>query len=200
MIIAGLVFWWRGQPTFFFGSTYLTRSWNCGWSMCSCINSSCDPTSVPWNQGGKTSQIKYRLKHHFFFTYLFCLTLMFQSSTAQSIVTTVNVCVMLFIILGGGYLGFKSGWVGYELSTRWWVCLCLCIVELMIYSISFVILLKFLFYLRYFPYGVNGMFTGSAIVFFSYIGFDSVTSTAEEVNIPWENWPFKLCLISVSWN
>jgi cationic amino acid transporter 1 len=30
---------------------------------------------------------------------------------------------------------------------------------------------------------VNGMFAGSAIVFFSYIGFDSVTSTAEEVNI-----------------
>jgi len=36
---------------------------------------------------------------------------------AQSIVTTVNVGVMLLIILVGGYLGFKSGWVGYELSS-----------------------------------------------------------------------------------
>lgn len=34
---------------------------------------------------------------------------------------------------------------------------------------------------RYFPYGVNGMLAGSATVFFAYIGFDTVASTAEEV-------------------
>ncbi|KAG4938162.1 hypothetical protein JHK84_044414 [Glycine max] len=96
-------------------------------------------------------------------TLLLCLGIK-ESSTAQSIVTTVNVCVMLFIILGGGYLGFKSGWVGYELSTR------------------------------YFPYGVNGMFTGSAIVFFSYIGFDSVTSTAEEVKNPQRDLPIGISI------
>lgn len=28
------------------------------------------------------------------------------------------------------------------------------------------------------------MFAGSAVVFFSYIGFDTVSGTAEEVNIP----------------
>jgi len=59
---------------------------------------------------------KQQLSFLLFFTYLFYITLMFQSSMAQSIVTTVNVGVMLFIILVGGYLGFKSGWVGYELS------------------------------------------------------------------------------------
>uniref|UniRef100_A0A6N2N037 Amino acid transporter transmembrane domain-containing protein n=1 Tax=Salix viminalis TaxID=40686 RepID=A0A6N2N037_SALVM len=32
----------------------------------------------------------------------------------------------------------------------------------------------------YFPFGVNGMLAGSATVFFAYIGFDSVASTAEE--------------------
>ncbi|KAG5083173.1 hypothetical protein JHK82_053342 [Glycine max] len=91
-------------------------------------------------------------------TLLLCLGIK-ESSMAQSIVTTVNVCVMLFIILVGGYLGFKSGWVGYELSSG------------------------------YFPYGVNGMFAGSAIVFFSYIGFDSVSSTAEEVKNPQRDLP-----------
>ncbi|CAJ1919667.1 unnamed protein product [Sphenostylis stenocarpa] len=91
-------------------------------------------------------------------TLLLCLGIK-ESSTAQSIVTTVNVGVMLFIILAGGYLGFKSGWVGYELSSG------------------------------YFPYGVNGMFAGSAIVFFSYIGFDSVSSTAEEVKNPQRDLP-----------
>lgn len=38
-----------------------------------------------------------------------------------------------------------------------------------------------LFEYRYFPFGVDGMLAGSAIVFFSYIGFDSVASAAEEV-------------------
>lgn len=62
---------------------------------------------------------------------------MFQSSTAQSIVTTVNVCVMLFIISVGGYLGFKSGWVGYELSNGYG-CVCVCIIQLMMYSIPLI--------------------------------------------------------------
>lgn len=43
----------------------------------------------------------------------------------------------------------------------------------------------FLIYLSficsYFPYGVNGVLAGSATVFFAFIGFDSVASTAEEV-------------------
>lgn len=38
-----------------------------------------------------------------------------------------------------------------------------------------------LIFSRYFPFGVNGVFAGSATLFYSYVGFDSVTSTAEEV-------------------
>ena len=34
---------------------------------------------------------------------------------------------------------------------------------------------------RFFPFGLNGILAGAAVVFFSYIGFDTVTSTAEEV-------------------
>lgn len=33
----------------------------------------------------------------------------------------------------------------------------------------------------YFPNGVSGVFSGSATLFFAYIGFDAVASTAEEV-------------------
>jgi amino acid transporter len=36
---------------------------------------------------------------------------------------------------------------------------------------------------RYFPHGINGMLAGSATVFFAYIGFDTVASTAEEVKM-----------------
>jgi len=39
------------------------------------------------------------------------------------------------------------------------------------------------------PFGWNGVFSGAAIVFFAYIGFDAVTSAAEEVRNPQKNLP-----------
>ncbi|TYJ11128.1 hypothetical protein E1A91_A11G253700v1 [Gossypium mustelinum] len=82
-----------------------------------------------------------------------------ESSLVQTIVTTVNVCAMLFIIVAGGYLACKTGWVGYELHGG------------------------------FFPFGLNGMLAGSAIVFFSYIGFDAVTGAAEETKRPLRDLP-----------
>ncbi|MBA0574145.1 hypothetical protein Golob_001377, partial [Gossypium lobatum] len=87
-----------------------------------------------------------------------------ESALAQGIVTAVNVFAMLFVIIAGGYLGFKTGWTGYEVPTG------------------------------YFPYGVDGMLAGSAIVFFSYIGFDTVASTAEEVKNPKRDLPLGIAL------
>ncbi|XP_022718827.1 LOW QUALITY PROTEIN: cationic amino acid transporter 4, vacuolar-like [Durio zibethinus] len=82
-----------------------------------------------------------------------------ESSLVQTIVTTVNVCAMLFVIIAGGYLACKTGWVGYEHPSR------------------------------FFPFGVNGMLAGSAVVFFSYIGFDAVTGAAEEAKRPLQDLP-----------
>lgn len=82
-----------------------------------------------------------------------------ESTMVQSVVTSVNICALIFVIVAGGYLGFKSGWVGYQLPTG------------------------------YFPFGVDGMLAGSATVFFAYIGFDAVASTAEEVKNPQRDLP-----------
>lgn len=94
----------------------------------------------------------------FIVTLLLCLGIK-ESAFAEAIVTSGNVCAMLFVIVAGGYLGFKTGWVGYELSGR------------------------------FLPFGINGMLAGSATVFFSYIGFDAVASTAEEVKNPQRDLP-----------
>ncbi|CAL9224701.1 unnamed protein product [Arabidopsis halleri] len=99
----------------------------------------------------------------FIVTGLLCLGVK-ESTFAQGIVTTANVFVMLFVIVVGSYLCFKTGWVGYELPTG------------------------------YFPYGVDGMLTGSATVFFAYIGFDSVASMAEEVKNPQRDLPLGIGL------
>lgn len=113
-----------------------------------------------------------------------------QSTRAQVIVTTANVCAMIFVIIAGGYLGFKSGWTGYEVPTGYFL-------SLVVYFLGFDWFLKlswlhlsllfppkyWLIIYRYFPFGVDGMLAGSATVFFAYIGFDSVASTAEEVTL-----------------
>ncbi len=39
------------------------------------------------------------------------------------------------------------------------------------------------------PFGVRGVFNGAAIVYFSYIGYDAVSTTAEEVKNPAKNMP-----------
>ncbi|CAI0384869.1 unnamed protein product [Linum tenue] len=91
-------------------------------------------------------------------TILLCMGIK-ESSLAQTVVTTINICGMIFIITAGGYIAFKNGWPGYDLATG------------------------------YLPFGFNGMLAGSGIVFFSFIGFDVVASTAEEVKNPKRDLP-----------
>ncbi|XP_066307541.1 cationic amino acid transporter 2, vacuolar-like [Miscanthus floridulus] len=94
----------------------------------------------------------------FVVTVLLCVGIK-ESSFAQGVVTVLNACVMIFVIVAGSYIGFQIGWVGYKVSDG------------------------------YFPHGVNGMLAGSATVFFAYIGFDTVASTAEEVKNPQRDLP-----------
>ncbi|GAB2301306.1 Regulatory protein MIG1, partial [Dionaea muscipula] len=82
-------------------------------------------------------------------TVLLCIGIK-ESSLVQALVTALNVCAMVFVIIAGGYLACQTGWNGYHLSSG------------------------------YFPYGFNGLLSGSATVFFSYIGFDVVAGTTEE--------------------
>ena len=42
----------------------------------------------------------------------------------------------------------------------------------------------------YFPFGWTGVFGGAAFIFFAYIGFDAVSTTAEEANDPARDLPF----------
>ncbi|KAH9616739.1 hypothetical protein KSS87_004907 [Heliosperma pusillum] len=94
-------------------------------------------------------------------TMLLCIGVK-ESSLAQTIVTSINVCALVFVIVAGGFLAFKNDWVGYDLSKG------------------------------FLPFGVNGVLAGSATVFFSYIGFDSVTATAEEVKNPKQELPLAI--------
>ncbi|KAG9150609.1 hypothetical protein Leryth_008077 [Lithospermum erythrorhizon] len=82
-----------------------------------------------------------------------------ESTMVQGVVTCINICAMIFVIIAGGYIGCKTGWPGYELPSG------------------------------YFPFGADGVLAGASTVFFAYIGFDSVASTAEEVKNPQRDLP-----------
>ncbi|KAM7279419.1 hypothetical protein ACFE04_006553 [Oxalis oulophora] len=99
----------------------------------------------------------------FVVTALLCVGIK-ESTVAQAIVTSANVCAMVFVIAAGGYLGYQTGWPGYQLPTG------------------------------YYPFGIDGMLAGSATVFFAYVGFDSVASTAEEVKNPQRDLPLGIGL------
>ncbi|MGB8965317.1 MAG: amino acid permease [Candidatus Cybelea sp.] len=46
----------------------------------------------------------------------------------------------------------------------------------------------------YFPFGILGMFGGAAFIFFAYIGFDAVSTTAEEAKNPSRDLPFGIIM------
>ncbi|MCO5581309.1 hypothetical protein L7F22_035188 [Adiantum nelumboides] len=81
------------------------------------------------------------------------------SAMVQAIVTFTNVCVLIFVIIAGAAIGFNTDWIGYRQADG------------------------------YLPFGFNGMLGGAATVFFAYIGFDTVASTAEEVKHPQRDLP-----------
>lgn len=76
-----------------------------------------------WNQGGNFFFFSTTSKFMFFVLACICFLICFskyyilQSSFAQTVVTTVNVFGLLFIIIVGGYLAFKTEWIGYELPS-----------------------------------------------------------------------------------
>ncbi|HEX3429330.1 MAG TPA: amino acid permease [Rhizomicrobium sp.] len=46
----------------------------------------------------------------------------------------------------------------------------------------------------FFPFGIAGMFGGAAFIFFAYIGFDAVSTTAEEAKNPAKDLPFGIIM------
>ncbi|KAJ7567084.1 hypothetical protein O6H91_02G131700 [Diphasiastrum complanatum] len=87
-----------------------------------------------------------------------------ESAMVQSVMTLLNLSVLVFVIVTGVYVGYKTGWEGYKQPGG------------------------------FLPFGINGMLGGAATVFFSYIGFDTVASTAEEVKRPQRDLPFGIGL------
>ncbi|MEK4627712.1 MAG: amino acid permease [Solibacillus sp.] len=92
----------------------------------------------------------------------------------------------IFIIFAMGYLLI----LGMKESTRF---------NAIMVTVKILVVLLFIlvgmFYVKpenwtpFLPFGMGGVFTGAALVFFAYLGFDAVSSAAEEVKNPQRNMP-----------
>ncbi|GJP80732.1 hypothetical protein CLOP_g10934 [Closterium sp. NIES-67] len=87
-----------------------------------------------------------------------------ESANFQLGMTVANVIILVFVAVAGAWIGFTHGWPGYKDSPS------------------------------YLPFGVSGLLGGAAMAFFSYIGFDTVASTAEEVKHPQRDLPLGIGL------
>ncbi|CAI7838454.1 unnamed protein product, partial [Closterium sp. NIES-54] len=87
-----------------------------------------------------------------------------ESANFQMGMTVANMIILLFVAVAGAWIGFTHGWPGYKESPS------------------------------YLPFGVSGLLGGAAMAFFSYIGFDTVASTAEEVKHPQRDLPLGIGL------
>jgi len=119
----GCTYWRRGQlAKIFILSTY-SWDWYWCWPTFSFYGIACYLDPVYWHQGGKFYRCFDLKSAAPLFEGIVCICslliwiVIMQSTRIQSIVTSVNICALIFIIVPGGYLGFKTGWIGYKLPT-----------------------------------------------------------------------------------
>ncbi|MBA4191928.1 MAG: amino acid permease [Planctomycetaceae bacterium] len=87
-----------------------------------------------------------------------------ESARMNSLMVGVKVCVVMFVILAGVWFITPSNWVGVPPPNNPGGS-------------------------GFMPFGWTGVMAGAAIVFFSYIGFDAVSTHAEETHNPGKNLP-----------
>lgn len=104
-------------------------------------------------------------------TYLLVLGVR-ESATANAVMVVVKVGVVLLVVLVGAYFVTPHNWVGFPGPHAEHPH-------------------------PFFPFGWGGVVTGAGIVFFAYIGFDAVSTHAEETVNPRRDLPFGI-LVSLA--
>lgn len=99
--------------------------------------------------------------------------------------TYINLPAVIIIFVIGSLLS-----LGMKESTRFnAILVALKVGAVLLFIIVGVFYVKPENWSPFLPYGMNGVFTGAALVFFAYLGFDAVSSAAEEVKNPQRNMP-----------
>jgi APA family basic amino acid/polyamine antiporter len=91
-----------------------------------------------------------------------------ESGTVNAVIVAIKVCVVLFFIgIGVGHINQANYHLAASAATGEG---------------------------GFFPFGWEGMLGGAAFIFFAYIGFDAVSTTAEEAKNPGKDLPFGIIM------
>ena len=95
-----------------------------------------------------------------------------ESASFNSVIVMVKICVvLLFIIAGIGYVNMSNIGIGCAAATTG----CAAFIPPNTGTFG--------------EFGISGIFTGAAVIFFAYIGFDAVSTAAQEAKNPQRDMP-----------
>jgi APA family basic amino acid/polyamine antiporter len=114
-----------------------------------------------------------------------------ESAVVNTLLVLVKVCVVLFVIFVGWHFVDQSNWTGIDVTQRnvaedaaaKWGLLGQFGLNRWLIPIDDAVRSPFA------PYGFSGIMLGAAIVFFAYIGFDSISTHSEEARRPQRDVP-----------
>ncbi|MBX3411319.1 MAG: amino acid permease [Pirellulales bacterium] len=117
-----------------------------------------------------------------------------ESATTNAVMVVVKLAVVLFVIALGVWYVQSSNWTGIPVTERVvseqegskWGILGLVGVDRLLQPLDDSVRSPFA------PYGFSGIMVGAAIVFFAFIGFDSVSTHAEEARNPQRDVPIAI--------
>ncbi|HZT79062.1 MAG TPA: amino acid permease [Gemmataceae bacterium] len=117
-----------------------------------------------------------------------------ESATTNAILVGVKLGVVLFVIGVGLFYVSQSNWTGVppserlhaESATEKWGILGYVGLDRFLLPIDNSVRTNFT------PYGLSGIMLGAAIVFFAYIGFDSISTHSEEAKRPHRDVPLAI--------
>ncbi len=117
-----------------------------------------------------------------------------ESATTNTVLVIVKLCVVLFVIFVGMHFVDPHNWTGISVTERHvpadptakWGLLGQLGLNRWLAPIDDSVRSQFA------PYGLSGMMLGASIVFFAFIGFDSISTHAEEARQPQRDVPIAI--------
>lgn len=118
-----------------------------------------------------------------------------ESATTNNILVFVKIGVVLFVIFAGLAFINRQNWISIPVTARLppkadeterWGLLALVGINNWLAPLDDAVRNSFI------PYGLSGIISGAALVFFAYIGFDAVSTQAEEARRPQRDVPLAI--------
>lgn len=123
--VLGIIFWRFGQTSCVLSSTNHTRTWYCGWSMCSTVDYDCHDTTMFWDKGGTSLKNIFNEIHFRMIRCLIVLVPVYFAFTEFISTSNSNLseCLHLGFHHSSWWIFSLQNWMGWIWSPEWVISL-----------------------------------------------------------------------------